>query len=135
MLDGRSSVGNIAVLDIGTFRAYRDKSIEATWRSGDAADCKSAYPGSIPGVASSTYLKNQKLSDVRDAHGALGARERCAGSLLQPEKRTSISAQRRLASGQNPEFTTRYHTFLPADCRVNCLAVAHEIWMRRDALA
>ena len=25
---------------------------EATWRSGDAADCKSAYPGSIPGVAS-----------------------------------------------------------------------------------
>jgi hypothetical protein len=52
MLDGRSSVGNIAVLDIGTFRAYRDKGIEATWRSGDAADCKSAYPGSIPGVAS-----------------------------------------------------------------------------------
>ena len=25
----------------------------ATWRSGDAADCKSAHPGSIPGVASS----------------------------------------------------------------------------------
>ena len=25
---------------------------KATWRSGDAADCKSAYPGSIPGVAS-----------------------------------------------------------------------------------
>ena len=55
MLDGRSSVGNIAVLDIGTFRAYRDKSIEATWRSGDAADCKSAYPGSIPGVASKHF--------------------------------------------------------------------------------
>jgi hypothetical protein len=29
---------------------------EATWRSGDAADCKSAYPGSIPGVASITFL-------------------------------------------------------------------------------
>ena len=26
----------------------------ATWRSGDAADCKSAYPGSIPGVASTS---------------------------------------------------------------------------------
>src|SRR5680860_1159797 len=26
----------------------------ATWRSGDAADCKSVYPGSIPGVASNT---------------------------------------------------------------------------------
>ena len=25
---------------------------EATWRSGDASDCKSAHPGSIPGVAS-----------------------------------------------------------------------------------
>ena len=24
----------------------------ATWRSGDAADCKSVHPGSIPGVAS-----------------------------------------------------------------------------------
>jgi hypothetical protein len=24
----------------------------ATWRSGDVADCKSAHPGSIPGVAS-----------------------------------------------------------------------------------
>ena len=29
-----------------------DLPLEATWRSGDAADCKSAYPGSIPGVAS-----------------------------------------------------------------------------------
>src|ERR1044071_4900337 len=28
----------------------------ATWRSGDAADCKSAYPGSIPGVASNIRL-------------------------------------------------------------------------------
>ena len=27
----------------------------ATWRSGDAADCKSAYPGSIPGVASNFW--------------------------------------------------------------------------------
>ena len=25
---------------------------EATWRSGDAADCKSVYAGSIPAVAS-----------------------------------------------------------------------------------
>jgi hypothetical protein len=32
----------------------------ATWRSGDAADCKSAYPGSIPGVAS----KRQVLKGV-----------------------------------------------------------------------
>ena len=28
----------------------------ATWRSGDAADCKSAYPGSIPGVASNLRI-------------------------------------------------------------------------------
>ena len=28
-----------------------------TWRSGDAADCKSVYPGSIPGVASN-FAKN-----------------------------------------------------------------------------
>src|SRR5262245_20149345 len=32
----------------------------ATWRSGDAADCKSAHPGSIPGVAS---LKSPKIRE------------------------------------------------------------------------
>src|SRR5690554_4210951 len=30
--------------------------IEAMWRSGDAADCKSVYPGSIPGVASKSHF-------------------------------------------------------------------------------
>jgi hypothetical protein len=33
----------------------RPISNRATWRSGDAADCKSAYPGSIPGVASTFF--------------------------------------------------------------------------------
>jgi hypothetical protein len=32
----------------------------ATWRSGDAADCKSAHPGSIPGVASQGRSYPQK---------------------------------------------------------------------------
>ena len=45
---------NIAVIDVGRFSGLPEQSIEATWRSGDAADCKSAYPGSIPGVASKT---------------------------------------------------------------------------------
>ena len=31
----------------------------ATWRSGDAADCKSAYPGSIPGVASNLRVRRR----------------------------------------------------------------------------
>ena len=30
----------------------------APWRSGDAADCKSVYPGSIPGGASSNSIKS-----------------------------------------------------------------------------
>ena len=34
----------------------------ATWRSGDAADCKSAHPGSIPGVASRILPEIQHLS-------------------------------------------------------------------------
>src|SRR6185437_5348687 len=33
-------------------RGYFHACEMATWRSGYAADCKSAYPGSIPGVAS-----------------------------------------------------------------------------------
>jgi hypothetical protein len=32
----------------------------ATWRSGDAADCKSVYPGSIPGVASNFLTRYSK---------------------------------------------------------------------------
>jgi hypothetical protein len=33
----------------------------ATWRSGDAADCKSAHPGSIPGVASQGALVTSEV--------------------------------------------------------------------------
>src|ERR1700759_4161962 len=33
---------------------------EATWRSGDAADCKSANPGSIPGVASNLRSRGER---------------------------------------------------------------------------
>ena len=29
--------------------------LKATWRSGDAAVCKTVYPGSIPGVASNIF--------------------------------------------------------------------------------
>ena len=48
----------------------------ATWRSGDAADCKSAHPGSIPGVASNL----SKTLAVR-AIGAAVARHGQTGSL------------------------------------------------------
>src|SRR5690606_5677859 len=34
----------------------QSRASEATWRSGYAADCKSVYSGSIPDVASSTFL-------------------------------------------------------------------------------
>jgi hypothetical protein len=32
------------------------RSREASWRSGDVADCKSAHPGSIPGEASNSLF-------------------------------------------------------------------------------
>ena len=40
---------------MGAFRARNPVRL-ATWRSGDAADCKSVHPGSIPGVASKTFF-------------------------------------------------------------------------------
>ena len=49
-LQRKGKVG-YAVLSISVF-SYIASVWTATWRSGDAADCKSAYPGSIPGVAS-----------------------------------------------------------------------------------
>jgi hypothetical protein len=39
----------------------------ATWRSGDAADCKSAHPGSIPGVAST--LRNSAIKSTGGTGG------------------------------------------------------------------
>ena len=55
-----------AVLSIGntSYIAVRG----ATWRSGDAADCKSAYPGSIPGVASNLLAKCLDQQSVASAN-------------------------------------------------------------------
>ena len=39
---------------------------EATWRSGYVPDCKSVYPGSIPGVASNFPKSDATLSPVPD---------------------------------------------------------------------
>ena len=39
----------------------------ATWRSGYAPDCKSVYPGSIPGVASKFSYIFVFLNDAHDA--------------------------------------------------------------------
>src|SRR6185312_11618989 len=41
----------------------------ATWRSGDAADCKSAYPGSIPGVASNTRRRPRPVHALQSSLG------------------------------------------------------------------
>ena len=39
----------------------------ALWRSGDAADCKSVYAGSIPTSASNfSFARMAKLVDARD---------------------------------------------------------------------
>jgi hypothetical protein len=45
----------------------------ATWRSGDAADCKSAHPGSIPGVASSQSPKILEKCHARSAEHVTNA--------------------------------------------------------------
>ena len=52
MLDGQSALPCHELGWNGRKRAYHGASSEATWRSGYVADCKSAHPGSIPGVAS-----------------------------------------------------------------------------------
>jgi hypothetical protein len=55
MLDGPTGwqILTSSVLRRAPFQASRSQPIEATWRSGDAADCKSVNAGSIPAVASS----------------------------------------------------------------------------------
>src|ERR1700689_1491186 len=57
--------------------------LEATWRSGDAADCKSAYPGSIPGVASSLRARSERrrpYAVAMDRHSPKGEGGLCAAN-------------------------------------------------------
>ena len=51
--------GGVSVIARSESRCYLSASHfkEALWRSGDAADCKSVYPGSIPGGASRNFPK------------------------------------------------------------------------------
>ncbi len=51
----------------------------ASWRSGDAEDCKSLYPGSIPGEASKfpihrNALSNSNLVESSRDFGSTGAK-------------------------------------------------------------
>ena len=67
----KSSLHGNPLFDIGLLRT-------APWRSGDAADCKSVYPGSIPGGASKSRLRRPSerarcVAEFRDespGHGA-----------------------------------------------------------------
>jgi hypothetical protein len=43
---------------LNSLRAFRYLGRMATWRSGYAAVCKTVYPGSIPGVASTSSIKH-----------------------------------------------------------------------------
>ena len=48
-------------------------SLGARWRSGDAADCKSVHPGSIPGRASTSCLPNRQSNVDGTRSSATGA--------------------------------------------------------------
>ncbi len=82
---------------------------EATWRSGDAADCKSVHPGSIPGVASNSATRaDRPSSDTPPCPGdpsGLGARRGLSGPVLLPQD-TGGGAPERL-TGRCPEPAVR----------------------------
>jgi hypothetical protein len=50
------------------FAPFRDFGQRATWRSGYAAVCKTVYPGSIPGVASTPSERHTTLTSATCAH-------------------------------------------------------------------
>jgi hypothetical protein len=58
----RTVVGTGAFLYRRACRCYRPRprpvTLTATWRSGYAAVCKTVYPGSIPGVASTSFPRH-----------------------------------------------------------------------------
>ena len=55
-----------------SFRQSDNLRFEATWRSGYAEDCKSLYPGSIPGVASTFFIDvNQTTPETGSVNRAL----------------------------------------------------------------
>ena len=80
----------------------------ATWRNGYAEDCKSLYPGSIPGVASKKnlvlVLKKSKLSFLHS-------------SVAQLVEQLTVN---QLVAGSSPARGARsYTTFemLPVTCK------------------
>ena len=59
-----AGIGSLAIVpSLGT--CYMTRLGLATWRSGYAPDCKSVYPGSIPGVASKVSPKQFEMFALR----------------------------------------------------------------------
>jgi hypothetical protein len=84
---------------------------EATWRSGDAADCKSAYSGSIPDVASNKLPKTHRALNVpRTDRGLLPG-------CVAPSPDGDV-AQSLLAANMHAPHATPY-------CRIRCRGPCH----------
>ena len=79
----------------------------ATWRNGYAEDCKSLYPGSIPGVASKKnlvlVLKKSKLSFLHS-------------SVAQLVEQLTVN---QLVAGSSPARGANYPTFSNLDVLFN----------------
>ena len=79
---------------------------EATWRSGYATVCKTVYPGSIPGVASSGFEVRRLVSgETPFAIGrpfVIGETGALAGPLLPGSSAVEQPAVNRLVDGSNP---------------------------------
>ena len=61
----------------------------ATWRSGYATVCKTVYPGSIPGVASSLQLAEpvKGVAPKRSEGGSASYRQLCGRPAIRPASR------------------------------------------------
>ncbi len=90
----------------------RPISNRATWRSGDAADCKSAYPGSIPGVASK-HSQSVRAGAAQLCKGGAallyaGCITACRAS-FPGSSAVEQPAVNRLVAGSNPARGARCH--------------------------
>ena len=78
----------------------------ATWRNGYAEDCKSLYPGSIPGVASKKnlvlVLKKSKLSFLHSSVAQLVEQLTSLTQLGHQPKTERHLAKERSGSSRNP---------------------------------
>ena len=90
-------------------RLYAPQQFEASWRSGDAEDCKSLHGGSIPSEASKLLFQANPLGQRRKAALQPSHQNHCRAAAKASHRR-KVNRQNQQAQRQHPNAKHRQKT-------------------------